>query len=49
MDMKQLQSFAAVVEQRSFTRAAEKLYLSQPTISTHIGPGAYGLVYVEAE
>lgn len=36
MDMKQLQSFAAVVEYRSFTKAAEKLYLSQPTISTHI-------------
>lgn len=34
--MKQLQSFAAVVEYRSFTKAAEKLYLSQPTISTHI-------------
>ena len=36
MDMKQLQSFAAVVEYRSFTKAAEKLYISQPTISTHI-------------
>lgn len=34
--MKQLQSFAAVVEYRSFTKAAEKLYISQPTISTHI-------------
>ena len=36
MDMKQLQSFAAVVTYQSFTKAAEKLYLSQPTISTHI-------------
>ena len=35
MDMKQLQSFAAVVAYRSFTKAAEKLYISQPTISTH--------------
>ena len=36
MDLKQLQSFSAVVQYRSFTRAAEVLYLSQPTISTHI-------------
>ena len=36
MDLKQLRSFVAVVDCRSFTRAAEKLYLSQPTISTHI-------------
>ena len=36
MDMKQLQSFTAVVRYRSFTKAAERLYLSQPTISTHI-------------
>lgn len=36
MELKQLQSFCAVVEYRSFTRAAERLYISQPTISTHI-------------
>ncbi len=36
MEMKQLQSFAAVVKHQSFTKAAERLYLSQPTISTHI-------------
>ena len=36
MELKQLQSFCAVVQYRSFTRAAEKLYLSQPTVSTHI-------------
>ncbi len=36
MDFKQLQSFAAVVRCRSFSRAAEQLYISQPTISTHI-------------
>lgn len=36
MELKQLQSFCAVVEHRSFTRAAERLYISQPTISTHI-------------
>ena len=36
MEFKQLQSFVAVVQQKSFTKAAAKLYLSQPTISTHI-------------
>lgn len=36
MEFKQLQSFAAVVRYSSFTEAAEKLYISQPTISTHI-------------
>lgn len=36
MDFKQLQSFIAVVECKSFTQAAKKLYLSQPSISTHI-------------
>lgn len=36
MELKQLRSFAAVVRYGSFTRASEKLYLSQPTISAHI-------------
>ena len=36
MEFKQLQSFVSVVQQRSFTKAAAELYLSQPTISTHI-------------
>ena len=36
MELKQLRSFAAVVRWRSFTRAAEALYLSQPTISAHV-------------
>jgi DNA-binding transcriptional LysR family regulator len=36
MEIKQLQSFVEVVRQGSFTRAAEVLYISQPTISTHI-------------
>lgn len=36
MEFKQLQSFAAVVRWGSFTKAAEALYLSQPTISAHI-------------
>lgn len=36
MDFKQLRSYIAVVKYKSFTIAAEKLGISQPTISTHI-------------
>lgn len=36
MELKQLESFASVVQCGSFTKAAEQLYLSQPSISTHI-------------
>ena len=36
MELRQLQSHVAVVKYRSFTKAAEMLYISQPTISTHI-------------
>lgn len=36
MEFKQLESYAAVVRCGSFTKAAEDLYISQPTISTHI-------------
>jgi len=36
MDFKQLRSFVSVVELGSFTRAAERLYTSQPTVSAHI-------------
>ena len=36
MEFKQLQSFVTVVQQKSFTKAAALLFLSQPTISTHI-------------
>ena len=36
MELKQLRSFAEVVRCGSFTKAAENLYISQPTISTHI-------------
>lgn len=36
MDFKQLQSFITVVKYGSFTKAAEVLYSSQPTISSHI-------------
>lgn len=36
MEFRQLKSFMAVVECGSFTKAAEKTFTSQPTISTHI-------------
>ena len=36
MEIKQLRSFVAVVKYSSFTKAAEKLFLSQPSVSTHI-------------
>lgn len=36
MDIRQLQYFAEVVKQRSFTRAAEVLHVSQPSISKMI-------------
>ena len=36
MEFKQLKSFVAVVQYGSFTKAAEKLYVSQPTISADI-------------
>ena len=36
MDFKQLQSFVTVVKYNSFTEAAKILYVSQPTISSHI-------------
>ena len=36
MELKQLRSFVCVVQCGSFTKASEKLYLSQPTVSAHI-------------
>jgi len=36
MDFKELSSFVAVCEYGNFSKAAEKLYISQPTISMHI-------------
>lgn len=36
MDFKQLEAFVAVVEYGSFSEAARRLYLTQPTISSHI-------------
>lgn len=36
MDFRHLESFAAVAKARSFSKAAEMLFLTQPTISNHI-------------
>ena len=36
MDFRQLKSFVTVVEYKSFSRAADKLHIAQPTISTHV-------------
>lgn len=36
MDIKWLKSFIAVVEEGSFRAAAEKLYISQPSITVHM-------------
>ena len=36
MDMKQLEAFVQVVKTRSFSKAAESLFFTQPTISSHI-------------
>ena len=36
MEIKQLRSFIAVAKYGSFTKAAEKLYLAQPTVSFHV-------------
>lgn len=36
MDLHQLQIFAKIVELRSFSRAAEALHLTQPTVSEHV-------------
>lgn len=36
INLKQLEIFAAVVEQGSFTKAAEQLYLAQSTVSNHV-------------
>lgn len=36
MDFKQLQSFVTVVQEKSFTQAAGRLFVSQSTVSTHI-------------
>ena len=36
MDLRELQAFCKIVERKSFSRAAEAMLLSQPTVSGHI-------------
>ena len=36
MDFHQLKIFVEVARQKSFSRAAESIFLSQPTVSAHI-------------
>lgn len=36
MDLRQLETFIEVVNLKSFSRAAEKLYITQPTVTNHI-------------
>ncbi len=36
LDLRKLQAFLAVIEEGSFSRAAERCYLAQPTVSGHI-------------
>ncbi|GAU07519.1 selenium metabolism-associated LysR family transcriptional regulator [Desulfoplanes formicivorans] len=36
MDIRRLEAFAKVYETRSFSKAGKKLFLSQPTISSHV-------------
>ncbi|MCK9239764.1 selenium metabolism-associated LysR family transcriptional regulator [Desulfocurvus sp.] len=36
MDIRRLEAFAKVYEMRSFSKAGQELYLSQPTISAHV-------------
>lgn len=37
MELRQLEAFARAAEKQSFSEAARELYLTQPTISVHIG------------
>lgn len=36
MEFKHLQSYTAVIDHRSFSKAAQSLYISQPSITTHV-------------
>lgn len=36
MDFRQLESFISIAKQKSFSKAAEELFITQPTISSHI-------------
>lgn len=36
MDFKQIEAFVYVVRHKSFSKAADAIYLTQPTVSAHI-------------
>ena len=36
LDIRKIETFIEVVECKNFSKAAEKLYLTQPTVSAHI-------------
>ena len=36
MNLKQLEAFVQVAEEKNFSRAAKELFLTQPTVSAHI-------------
>ena len=36
MNLKQLEAFIKVSDSKSFSKAAQELYLTQPTVSAHI-------------
>lgn len=36
MKVEQLRSFIVVAQEESYSRAAQRLYLTQPTVSNHI-------------
>ena len=36
MDLRQLETFVEVCKYKSFSKAAEKLYITQPTVTSHI-------------
>ena len=38
MDIRQIETFVEVVRLESFSKAAEKLFITQPTVSNHFRP-----------
>lgn len=49
MDIRQLEAYVYTVKYRSFSLAAQKLYLSQPTVSAHICQSGKGAAHAAAQ
>ena len=51
MDFKQLEAFVNVVKHKSFSKAAEATFLTQPTISVHIKnlENALGVILIDRQ